>query len=268
MTDTAHQPTEGHDEVLLDLADGVATITLNRPTRKNAMTVASWTLLGERVAQVRADPDVRAVVLTGAGGEFCAGADLGGPADGRHPLDRMGRFTDIALDLYEMPKPVVAKVDGVAVGAGCNLAIGADLVVATPRSRFSEIFVRRGLSLDFGGSWLLPRVVGLQQAKRLALLGEIIDAAEAERIGMVTWVSPQEEIDADVADLARRLADGPPVAMGLNKQMLHEAGTQTLAEALTNEARSQVINFGTDAPAAKQAFLDKTDPVFEGRWQL
>jgi len=268
MTDAASDLREARDEVLLDAADGVATITLNRPARKNAMTTASWMRLGEVVREVREDSAVRAVVLTGAGGEFCAGADLGGPPDPRHPLTRMSDFSDLAVALYEMPKPVVARVDGIAVGAGCNLALGCDLVVATPRTRFSQIFVRRGLSLDFGGSWLLPRVVGMQQAKRLALLGEIIDAAEAERIGMVTWVRPEGEIDGFVADLAARLAAGPQTAMALNKLMLHEGSNQGLRAALDSEARSQLINFATDAPAAKQAFLDKTDPVFEGRWQL
>lgn len=268
MTDIETATREARGEVVLDVADGVATITLNRPVRKNAMTTASWARLGEVVRQVREDPVVRAVVLTGAGGEFCAGADLGGPPDPRHPLTRMSDFSDLAVALYEMPKPVVARIDGVAAGAGCNLALGCDLVVATPRSRFSQIFVRRGLSLDFGGSWLLPRIVGIQQAKRLALLGEIIDAAQAERIGMVTWVRSEEEIDAFVADLATRLAAGPPTAMALNKLMLHEGSTHGLRAALDSEARSQLINFATDAPAATQAFLDKTDPVFEGRWQL
>lgn len=268
MADAMSGPHEAVDEILLDTVDGVATITLNRPERKNAMTTASWTRLGEVVRQVREDAAVRAIVLTGAGRDFCAGADLVGPPDPRHPLTRMGGFSDIAVALYEMPKPVVARVDGVAVGAGCNLALGCDVVVATPRSRFSEIFVRRGLSLDFGGAWLLPRIVGMQQAKRLALLGEIIDAAEAERIGMVTWLREEDEIDAFVADLAARLAAGPPTAMALNKLMLHEGSTQSLPEALDSEARSQLINFATDAPAAKQAFLDKTDPVFEGRWRI
>lgn len=268
MTDTTSGVPDARDEVLLEVAAGVATITLNRPERKNAMTAASWARLGEIVREVREDPAVRAVILTGADGEFCAGADLGGPPDPRHPLTRMRSYSDLAVDLYEMPKPVVARVDGVAAGAGCNLALGCDLVVATPRSRFSEIFVRRGLSLDFGGAWLLPRVVGMQQAKRLALLGEIIDAAEAERIGMVTWIRPEDEIDGFVADLASRLAAGPQTAMALNKLMLHEGSTQELRAALDSEARSQVINFATDAPAAKQAFLDKTEPVFEGRWRL
>ena len=270
MTD-AHPSNESPDEqpdVLLDVADGVATITINRPRRKNAMTTAAWELLGETVATVRVDGDVRSVVLTGTGGDLCAGSDLGGPPDPRHPWVRMGALNDVATSLYELPKPVVAKVDGVAVGAGCNLALGCDLVVATRRSRFSQIFVKRGLSVDFGGTWLLPRIVGMQQAKRLALLGEIIDGPEAERLGMVTWLKEPDEIDDFVDDLAARLAAGAPVAMAFTKEMLHAGSTSSLGEALEREATAQTVNFATDAPAAKQAFLDKTDPVFEGRWRL
>lgn len=180
----------------------------------------------------------------------------------------MHRLGDAALALHDMPKPVIAKVEGVAVGAGWNLALGCDLVVASTTARFSQIFARRGLSLDFGGSWLLPRIVGLQQAKRLALLADFVDADEALRLGLATWVKSPEEIDAFVDDLASRLADGPPIAMAQSKLMLGEAASQTFREALENESRAQVANFATDAPAARQAFLDKTEPRFEGKWQL
>jgi enoyl-CoA hydratase/carnithine racemase len=255
-------------EVLLDVADGVATITINRPRRKNAMTTASWELLGEVVEAVRVDPEVRAVVLCGTGGDLCAGSDLGGPPDPRHALTRMRALGDIAATLYELPKPVVARIDGVAVGAGCNLALGCDLVVATPRSRFSQIFARRGLSVDFGGTWLLPRIVGIQQAKRLALTGEIIEGPEAERLGLVTWLKEPDEIDEFVDELAAGLAAGPPIALAQTKEMLHAGSGSSLREALEREAVAQVVNQGTDGPVAKQAFLDKTEPVFEGRWRL
>ncbi|WP_068402238.1 enoyl-CoA hydratase/isomerase family protein [Kribbia dieselivorans] len=263
--ETANATTE---PVLLSVADGIATITLNQPRRKNAMTEAAWYLLGDVVRQVRNDASVRAVIVTGAGDDFCAGADLGGEKREQHPLTRMRDFGDIALSLYEMPKPVISVVKGVAVGAGCNLAIGADFVVATPQARFSEIFVKRGLSADFGGAWLLSRVVGLQQAKRLVLRGEIIDGVEAERIGMVTYLKPADEIDAFVAELATELASAAPTAFALNKLMLHEGTTQTLHEVLESEARSQVINFGTDSPEAFAAFLEKREPNFTGTWKL
>jgi 2-(1,2-epoxy-1,2-dihydrophenyl)acetyl-CoA isomerase len=181
----------------------------------------------------------------------------------------MRAINETALLLHELAVPTVAKVTGVAVGAGWNLALGCDLVVATPESRFSQIFARRALSLDFGGSWLLPRLVGLQQAKRLALLAEMIDAAEAKSLGLVTWVVPDAEIDAFVADLAGRLAAGPPVALAQSKALLNENADRTLREALAGEARAQAVNFATaDAPAAFRAFRDKTEPRFTGEWAV
>jgi enoyl-CoA hydratase/carnithine racemase len=256
-------------ESVLTLRKGpVLTVTINRPQRKNALDEVAWNGLREAFETARQDTDVRVVVITGAGGDFCAGADLGGNQSDRHPLSRMGWIGDIAMALHDMPKPVVAKVEGVAVGAGWNLALGADLVVASTTARFSQIFARRGLSLDFGGSWLLPRIVGLQQAKRLALLADFVDAGEALRLGLVTWVKEPEQIDAFVDDLAHRLAEGPPIAMAQSKMMLNDAAAQTFHEALGNEARAQVVNFGTDAPEALGAFLSKTDPRFDGRWQL
>lgn len=260
--------------LLTDRVDGVLTLTLNRPRRRNAISGELWTRLGEALTEAGSDPQVRAVVLTGAGGAFCAGADLSDQS-GRsdtpppHPMDRMRKINDVALRLHELPKPTVAKVDGVAVGAGWNLALGCDLVVATPRSRFSQIFARRGLSLDFGGSWQLPRLVGLQQAKRLALLAEMIDAEEALRLGLVTWMIDPAEIDAYVADLGRRLAAGPPVAQAQNKALLNEGADRTLRDALASEARAQAVNFATeDAPAARAAFNEKREPEFTGRWAV
>ncbi|MDI3406937.1 enoyl-CoA hydratase-related protein [Streptomyces cavernicola] len=257
--------------LLTSRTDGVLTLTLNRPRRKNALDGELWTTLGEALSAAGRDPEVRAVVLAGAGGAFCAGADLSGGADSRpgHPLDRMRGINDIALLLHELPVPTVAKVDGVAVGAGWNLALGCDLVVATPQARFSQIFARRGLSLDFGGSWLLPKLVGLQQAKRLALLAEMIDAAEAHRLGLVTWLVDAAELDTFVDDLGRRLAAGPPVALAQNKALLNEGGDRTLRDALASEARAQSVNFATaDAPAAFAAFNEKREPVFTGEWAV
>nr|WP_203615613.1 enoyl-CoA hydratase [Streptomyces sp. SID13726] len=247
-------------------ADGVRTLTLNRPYRRNAADPELWQALREALAAVTRDRSVRALVLTGAGGAFCSGADLKS-GDSRHPLDKVRDLNDVAVLLHELPFPTVAKVTGVAVGAGWNLALGCDLVVATPESRFSQIFTRRGLSPDCGGTWLLPRLVGLQQAKRLTLLAETIDAEEARALGLVTWVVPPEEIDEFVADLGRRLAAGPPVALAQTKALLNEATSSTLYEALASEARAQAANFATtDAQEAYAAFAEKREPHFTGRW--
>jgi 2-(1,2-epoxy-1,2-dihydrophenyl)acetyl-CoA isomerase len=258
------------DEVLLTSRDGgVLTITLNRPERKNAINADLWAALRENLSAAGDDPEVRAIVITGAGGDFCSGADLSDGVSAGHPLARMRGINDVALLLHELPVPSIAKVDGVAVGAGWNLALGCDLVVSTPGARFSQIFARRGLSLDFGGSWLLPKLVGLQQAKRLALLAEMIDAAEAHRLGLVTWVVEPAEIDAFVTDLGNRLAAAPPVAIAQSKALLNEGADRTMRDALASEARTQTINFATaDAPAAFEAFTAKTDPVFTGEWAV
>lgn len=248
--------------------DAVVTLTINRPHRKNALDDPTIQRLQDQLISIRDDPTVRVLVLTGAGGDFCSGADVGGQRREGHPVDRMRWLSETAVLLAELPKPVIAKVDGVAVGAGCSLALAADFVVATPAARFSQIFARRGLSPDLGSTWLLPRAVGLLQAKRLALLAEIVPAPEALALGMVTWVREAQEIDSFVDDLAGQLAAGPPIALAQTKAMLNQAGTQSLREALDNEARAVAINLATDAMVARQAFVDKVEPTFEGRWQL
>jgi 2-(1,2-epoxy-1,2-dihydrophenyl)acetyl-CoA isomerase len=246
--------------------NGVRTLSLNRPHVKNAINATLWVELRDALRAAADDRDVRALVIAGAGGAFCSGADISVPED-IHPVHKLRRLTDVALALHELSIPTIAKVTGVAVGAGWNLALGCDLVVATPESRFCQIFSKRGLSVDLGGSWLLPKLVGLQQAKRLVLLAETIDAAEAMSLGLVTWVKPAADIDAFVADLAARLAAGPPVALAQSKALLNDGADATLREALNNEARAQPANFATaDSTEAYAAFSQKREPVFTGLW--
>jgi enoyl-CoA hydratase/carnithine racemase len=254
--------------LLSDDRDGVRTLTLNRPHRKNAIDPELWIALRDALNVAGRDGGVRALVITGAGGSFCSGADISVPED-IHPKYKLRRLTDVALALHELPIPTVAKVTGVAVGAGWNLALGCDLVVATPESTFSQIFSKRGLSIDLGGSWLLPKLVGLQQAKRLTLLAETIDATEARALNLVTWVMPAAEIDAFVDNLTDRLAAGPPVALAASKALLNEGADRTMRDALANEARAQVGNFATaDARAAYAAFAQRREPSFTGQWLL
>jgi enoyl-CoA hydratase/carnithine racemase len=259
------------DEPVLLCSDdnGVRTLTLNRPRRKNAINEEVWAALRDAFIAAGNNRDVRALVITGAGGAFCSGADLADAVTDAHPLYRMRTLTEVALLLHELPIPTIAKVTGVAVGAGWNLALGCDLVVATPESRFSQIFARRGLSLDLGGSWLLPKLVGLQQAKRLTLLAETIDAAEAHSLNLVTWVVPTEQIDAFVAELGERLVAGPSIALAQSKALLNEGADRTMRDALANEARAQGINFATaDVPEAFNAFTEKRAPLFTGEWTV
>ena len=250
-------------------ADGVRTLTLNRPARKNAIDAELWDALRTALSAAGSDRTVRALVLTGAGGAFCSGADIRKGVSDEHPLYRMRTLTEVSLLLHELPIPTIAKVHGVAVGAGWNLALGCDFVVATPETTFSQIFARRALSLDCGGSWLLPKLVGLQQAKRLTLLAETIDAEEAHALNLVTWVVDADKIDAFVDDLTTRLVAEAPVALAQNKALLNENADRTLREALAGEARAQAMNFATaDVPEAYAAFTERRAPHYTGRWAV
>lgn len=248
--------------------NGVRTLSLNRPRRKNAINRELWIGLAAALSAAGNDRGVRAVVITGAGGAFCSGADIS-TTDDSHPAYKLRLLTDAALALHELAVPTIAKVTGVAVGAGWNLALGCDRVVATPESTFSQIFSKRGRSLNLGGWWLLPKIVGLQQAKRLALLAETIDAAEARALNLLTWVVPEPDIDAFVGELADRLAAGPEIALAQTKALLNEGADRTLRDALANEARAQVVNFATaDASEAYAAFAQRREPTFTGRWAV
>jgi len=259
----AYDPTE---TLLFDMTDdGVLTMTLNRPEKKNAANHVMWDDLLATFQQVRHDPDVRVFIITGAGDGFCSGADLGADGPKRHQLAAMRHIHDVAIGLHELPMPTIAKVNGVAAGAGLNMALGCDLIVASDRARFSEIFARRGLTVDFGGTWLLPRLIGVHKAKELAFFADVIDATEAERFGIVNHVVPHDDLDAFVGDWAGRLAAGPPIALAQTKALLNKSMSQTMDEALDGEGWAQTVNFSTrDTREAVSAFLEKRDPKFEG----
>jgi 2-(1,2-epoxy-1,2-dihydrophenyl)acetyl-CoA isomerase len=255
------------ETLLVDRADGIVTITLNRPEKKNAANGQMWDELLAVFTEIGRSADDRVVVITGAGGAFCSGADVSGMG-GRevHGLTSMRHISAIAQALYRLPQPTIAKVRGIAAGAGMNMALLCDLIVASDNARFSEIFARRGLTIDFGGSWVLPRRIGMHRAKELTLLTDIIDAAEADRIGLVNRVVPDGELDAFVGDWATRLAAGPPIALAQSKRLLNNAVGITLEQALDEEGAAQTINFSTkDTAEAVSAFMEKRDPTFQGR---
>ena len=247
--------------------DGILTLTLDRTRRKNAMNPTMFLELRQVFREVSADPDVRVVVLTGAGGEFCSGADLSEVGEVTiHQLPWMRQIGECCAALHALPQPVIAKVVGVAAGAGANLALGCDLVVASDDARFSEIFARRGLSIDFGGSWVLPRLIGLHKAKELAFFADLISAEQAQELGIVNRVVPRGEIDAFVADWAQRLAAGPPIALSSTKRLLNASFAMSVEQALEAEALAQTVNFFTaDTTEAMAAFVEKREPTFRGR---
>jgi 2-(1,2-epoxy-1,2-dihydrophenyl)acetyl-CoA isomerase len=250
----------------------VRRIVFDRPDHKNAIPADGWGDLRD-VFEDAENSAARAVVLSGAGGDFCAGADLAfdpGRLDAiTDPVVGARRMKDVAAAvdrLHRLTKPVVAAVDGVAVGAGLSLALACDLVVASERARFAAIFVRRGLTLDAGSSWLLPRAVGLQRAKELALTGRIVDAAEAVRIGLCLEAVPLDRFEDRVVGLADELAAGAPVAQMFAKQAIDHAWDVSFDDALGWEGQSQSICFATaDFREGVSAFLEGRDPRFEGR---
>jgi len=255
------------EDLQLGVDKAIATLTLNRPKTKNAITSEMWVGLREAFAAVEANPQVRVLIVTGANGDFCSGADVGHTGGGEQVsgMARMVPVNDAALALHNLSKPTIAKVDGIAAGAGLNLALGCDLVVASDRSRFSEIFARRALSVDFGGTWLLPRLIGLHKAKELALFADVLSAAEVAELGLVNRIVPAAELDSFVDQWATRLASGPPIALASTKRMLNDGLDASFAEALTAEARSQALNFTTDdVREAGLAWFEKRDTNFSG----
>lgn len=253
--------------LVVERADGVVTVTMNRPKKKNAIDHTMFCELLEIFTEVTERADDRVLVLTGADGNFCAGADLSaGDSPDRHMLASMQFYGSVGIALHQVPKPTIAKIRGVAVGAGLNLGLGCDLTAAAEDARLSEIFARRGLSLDVGGSWLLPRLIGLHRAKELTLLGDLVTAQEAERMGLLNRAVPDAELDDVVDDWAKRLAAGPPIALAQSKRLLNNAFNYGLSEAMDAEGMAQTVNFGTeDTREALTAFFEKRDPVFKGR---
>lgn len=259
------------DPILLNVADGVATVTLNRPTRANALDSAACAVLQAALTRA-AEPDVRAVVLTGAGTAFCAGQDLAeraAIADGaKIDLgDALARnWNPIVVAIRALQKPVIASVNGVATGAGSNLALACDLVVAAHSARFIQPFCRLGLVPDAGGTFLLPRLVGDARARGLLMLGEPIAAEQAEAWGMIWKAVPDEDLKETTRGLAARLAAGPTYGIGLTKRALGDAAGRPFDAQVGAEAGYQrLAGASPDYAEAIRAFFAKRPPAFNGR---
>jgi 2-(1,2-epoxy-1,2-dihydrophenyl)acetyl-CoA isomerase len=253
--------------LLIERDGGVVRLVLNRPDKLNAVDDDTWLALRAACAEIADRPDDRVVVLAGAGRAFCSGTDVTTLLDGEeHFMVRMRRVADALVALHRLPQPTVARVHGAAVGVGCSLALACDLVLAAESARFCEIFSRRGLSIDGGASWLLPRLVGPQKAKELAFFGDMVDARDALAIGLVNRVVPDDELDPTVADWVGRLRAGPPLALSMTKRLLDASFERTFAAALDAEASCQVVNVGTeDAARAMEALAEGRSPEFVGR---
>ncbi|GJM38277.1 MAG: enoyl-CoA hydratase [Acidimicrobiales bacterium] len=259
-----------HPNVKVAIEDGIGTITVDRPERMNACTGAMFDAL-HRAAIIMRNASPRVVIFRGGGDHFCSGADVSGEsADGiegvDHGLHSMRRIGDAVIALHELPMPTIAAVDGVCVGAGFGLALSADLLVCTDRARFALIFARRGLSLDFGTSYLLPQRVGLHRAKEMALTANEFDAAAAAEIGFVNRVVPAGELDAAVGDYVERIVAGPPLALSMSKRLLDNAAHSSLAQSVEAEGLAQNVNFATgDVAEAGLAFVEKRAASFRGQ---
>jgi enoyl-CoA hydratase/carnithine racemase len=248
--------------VIVERADGVVTITLNRPERRNAITGALVEELIGALEDVARRPEDRAVVLTGAGGAFCSGMDLAAPVE-PDPLTFMTRVGQLCTLLHDLPRPTIAKVAGPAMGFGCNLAFCCDLVVAGESAVFGEIFAQRGIALDGGASWSLPRLVGIAKAKELVFFGTELPAEEAQRIGLVNRAVPDAELDPFVTDWAQRLADGPTLALSMMKSALNASFETAFRRAVDAEALNQAVAFRTaEAKEAGRAFVERRPPRF------
>jgi 2-(1,2-epoxy-1,2-dihydrophenyl)acetyl-CoA isomerase len=245
----------------------VATVTLNRPDKLNALDRATrWELI-DALREVAADDAVRAVVLTGTGRAFCVGQDLAAVEELEHADETVaGSYNPIAQTIADMPKPVVAAVNGVAAGGGLSFALACDLRIASEKASFATSFTRIGLSPDSGMSWTLQRLVGRAKALELLLLAEPVRAPEALELGLVNRVVPADELDAAARELAVRLAAGPTLAYGAVKAAVEFASATDLRGALAREAELQAACAATaDHESATKAFLRKEQPVFEAR---
>jgi 2-(1,2-epoxy-1,2-dihydrophenyl)acetyl-CoA isomerase len=260
--------------VLVDVADGVMSLTLNRPDRLNAMNHGSIAAMNDALDQARADAGVRAVLITGTGRGFCAGADLsdGGPgdvgADGKPDLgaamDRL--FNPMIRRIRELPRPVIAAVNGVAAGGGANLALAADIVIAARSARFDQAFVRISLIPDLGGTWFLPHTVGDARARALTMLGTSVPAEKAEQMGMIWQVVDDAALMDEARALARRMAAGPTLSYAAIKRALNESATSTLDRQLDLERDLQrELGRSEDFKEGIAAFLAKRTAQFKGK---
>jgi len=254
--------TQAEPVVLVERANGVVTLLLNRPSRKNGLTAALVDALIDELHRIAVDPEDRVVIVAGNGDSFCSGMDLAEPPR-PDELTFMRRVGQLCNDLFGLSKPTIAKVRGAAFGFGANFALCCDLVLASADATFGEVFVERGLSVDGGGSWSLPRRVGLAKAKELLLLGQRVSGTEAAEMGLINRAVADTELDALCDDWAGKLAAGPPRAQSTIKALLNSSFHSSFAGAVEAEAVAQSLSFRSEEAAEGiRAFAERRAPDF------
>ncbi len=239
----------------------VAVITLNRPEKLNALNAQMHTDMRQALKQAKEDPEIRSIIFTGAGRGFCSGSDVSEFASKVFPETLITPY-----DFIELPKPIIAAVNGVAVGFGMNVTLNCDIIIASEDASFGEFFIRMGLVPDMNGSLWLPLMLGPHKAKELIFTGERISAQEALRIGLVNKVVPADQLMTTAMQLANELAERPPLALQASKKLLHEGFRKIFDEMLQKEVQSQAKLYATkDHMEAVMAFLQKRKPVFKGK---
>jgi 2-(1,2-epoxy-1,2-dihydrophenyl)acetyl-CoA isomerase len=253
--------------------EGIAKVTLNRPEQMNAITPEMTQGLLAAIAEVKQDDSLRVLIITGAGRAFCSGADVKAMAsklDADPQAKWLGllpaQLPPIPIALANLDKPTIAAVNGAAIGAGLDMALACDIRIASDRARFAEAYIRRGLMPATGGIYFLPRLVGIDRACELIWTGDMIEAKEAERIGLVTHVVPHEELAEATLDLATKLAKGPPLAIRMAKRAIYKGLSQDLESALEYVIPlARALHQTEDHAEGARAFLEKREPMFKGR---
>lgn len=261
-----------YPDIIYTKENRIATIQLNRPDKMNAFTPEMSESIYHALEDSAADKDIRVIVLTGSGRAFCAGADVkamseslqtGDSSKGRMPF-HTGKDSIYTL-MRNCDKPVIAAVNGVAAGGGVDLACGCDIRIASDQARFAEVFIRRGMMPASGGTYYLPRLVGVDRALMMIWTGDMVDAAEAERIGLVTMVVPHDELEMATMELAEKLAKGPPLAIQRAKRTVYQGLEWNLDETLRNIGPIvDELNHTEDHKEGARAFVEKREPVFRG----
>lgn len=262
----------GTDHTLAELSEGILTLTLNRPEARNALSDEMRAGLEKMLILAEDEPAIRAIILTGAGGAFCAGGDVKGMKNRAADTDQAARIAGQQASqrgtsgrIYRHPKPVLAAIPGPVAGAGLALAMACDLRIMSDEAVFTTAFARVGLTGDFGATWFLPHLVGAAKARELFLLPERTSAEQALRIGLVNWLAPKDALMDKAREVAGRLANGPTVALGLIKANLNRAFDEELEPSMDMEAENIARARNTaDHKEATSAFMEKRDPAFKG----